>query len=197
MAQFGRPCNPHFIDGKTEAQRCEDTGPRLHRGPALPLLFCLCSWPPLLTLASLHLQLKFFKNKEGRGAWTAQSVERPTLDFGSQVMISGCPGIEPCMVRLQVQQGVCLRIFLLPLHPKINKSFLKINETKRENHGQSLFSPPPVLSRNNWCTSLSVEGGQHDGLIHGYCEVIPTVGFLYNPSSDVHTIRRKKRHFLL
>ena len=51
-----------------------------------------------------------------RGAWVAQSVEHPTLYFGSghDVMVV----IKP-FVGLYDQQGVCLRLSLSPsaLHP--------------------------------------------------------------------------------
>lgn len=52
---------------------------------------------------------KIFKDRAG--AWMAQSIKRPTPDFGS----GQDHGSEPC-VRLLTQQGVCLRILALPLY---------------------------------------------------------------------------------
>ena len=74
------------------------------------------------------------------GAWVDQSVERPTLDFGSGRDPRG-HGIEPC-VGLRAECGACLGFSLsFPLLPfpicaislSLSDKILKIKKKKKEN----------------------------------------------------------------
>ena len=59
-----------------------------------------------------------------RGAWVAQSIESPTLDFGSGHHVMG-RGFEPC-IRLCAERGDCLGFSLsLNLSPSPARSLFK------------------------------------------------------------------------
>ena len=88
----------------------------------------------------LESKAKTYRNKYLRGAWVAQLVEHPTLDFSSGHDLTVC-GIQPC-VRLCWPSRACLRYSLsLSLYSSphscvcmrtLSLSLSKINRLKKK-----------------------------------------------------------------